>query len=292
MKKKKKRKMSMIFVVLAVLILLAGFIYYTNYHYNNKTESKIINLPPATSTPKESPVTTIEPQKLDQYQVPILMYHYIRDFNDPNDEIGTKLSVSPEKFEQQLKWLKENGYQTFDFNYLDNPYVIHSTSSEQVSYKPIIITFDDGYKDAYTNAFPILQKHQMKATFYIITTYVDNNNDRYINWDEIYQLKDAGMNIGSHTITHPSLDKSYDDRLEKEVVESKKIIEEKIGVPISDFCYPSGKYDERTINKLKETGYKTAVTVHNGIADQNSNLFELPRIRMTNNTNLKSILNY
>lgn len=264
--------------ILAIFILIIGIFYFTQ---NNKTQLKNVNLPQVPNISEESTLITIEPEKLNKYQVPILMYHYIRNFDDPNDEIGTKLSVSPEKFDEQLGWLKKNDYQTVSPDYLLNPVKLDN--------KPIILTFDDGYKDAYTNALPILRKYGFIATFYIITTYI-NNNDNYMTWNEIIELKNAGMNIGSHTLTHPSLDKSYDERVDKEVEESKKIIEEKIGIPILDFCYPSGKYDKRTINKLKEAGYKTAVTVHNGITDQNSDLFELPRIRMNNDTNLELTL--
>lgn len=217
-----------------------------------------------------------------EFKIPILMYHYIRDYNNPDDQIGTNLSVSPEKFNQQLKWLKDNGYQTIDLDYL-------LTRSDTTPFKPVILTFDDGYQDAYTNAFPILQKYDFTAVFYIITDYINNNN-QYMTWEEILELKNAGMNIGSHTATHPDLSKLSDNRIGNELIESKKIIEKKLNIQISDFCYPSGKYNERVINKLKEIGYKTATTTHNGVVDQNSNLYELPRIRMTNNTNLATFL--
>lgn len=227
-------------------------------------------------------------QSIDQQinQIPILMYHYIRDYNDPNDQIGTNLSVSPAKFDAQLQWLKDHGYQTVDFDYLLTPYPL--------PLKPVILSFDDGYLDAYTNAYPILKKYRFTATFYIITSFVGKDN--YMNWDQILELKNAGMNIGSHSITHPDLSKASEEKIEREISQSQKTLEEKIGVSITDFCYPAGKYDNRTIEMLKKYHYKAATTTKSGVyqtvedkTDKN-NLYELPRLRITNQTDLSKIL--
>ncbi|EKD56144.1 MAG: polysaccharide deacetylase [uncultured bacterium] len=217
----------------------------------------------------------------NSYQIPVLMYHYIRDYNNEKDQIGTNLSVSPTTFDSQLKWLKDNGYQTVDFRYLEKPF--------EVNYKPLIITFDDGYQDAYTNALPVLTKYNFTATFYIITNNIGKYN--YLTWDQITQLKNNGMDIGSHTLSHPDLSKATNSRVENEITQSKKVLEEKIGVVITDFCYPSGKYGDKVIEALKKNNYTTATTTISGIYDSNkNNLFEIPRLRMTNQTNLNKIL--
>jgi peptidoglycan/xylan/chitin deacetylase (PgdA/CDA1 family) len=213
--------------------------------------------------------------------VPVLMYHYIRNYTDQTDKIGVNLSVSPENFSNQLKWLKDNGYQSVNLDYLIRP-------NSQIS-KPVILTFDDGYVDAFTNALPILKKYNFTATFYVITNFA--GTDRYMNWDQINTLKSNGMIIGSHTLSHPNLTTINDAKAEMEISDSQKILEKNIGLKITDFCYPSGKYNASTIDLLKKYNYTTATTTKSGIYDSTiNNLFEIPRLRMTNETNLSKIL--
>lgn len=285
------KKFLLLMILIIVGIAAGGIFYLTKKSETPKPQvlgAQSKNNQPNQITNNQLPITN--------YEVPILMYHYIRDFDDPNDKIGTNLSVSPQKLEEQLKWLKENGYQSVSLSDLVNKSFdsfdsTQDKSAQDQNDKFVILTFDDGYKDAYTSAYPLLKKYEFTATFYIITDYVEKNNPNYMSWDNIKELKKAGMDIGSHTLTHPDLEKSDDSRVDKEIRESKKNLESTIGDTISDFCYPSGKYDARTIEALKKYGYKTATTVKNGVADQNSNLFELPRIRITNETNLGKILN-
>jgi len=278
-------KKIIIFIIILVLAAIATSALMNiskNKNVAKSNDSPGLNFIDNYSKPNKDTKKT-EQTPIKEYKVPILMYHYIRDLNDSNDKVGTNLSVSPKKFDEQLKWLRDNGYNTVNPDYLLTPYALTS--------KPIIITFDDGYKDAYTDAYPILKKYGFTATFYLITNYLEKNNPNYLSWDQVRELKNTNMNIGSHTISHPSLDKANDNSLTKEIENSKKIIEEKIGSAINDFCYPSGKYDTRTISALKKIGFKTAATVKSGVANQNSNLFELPRIRMTNNISLATTLN-
>jgi len=111
------------------------------------------------------------------YEVTILMYHYIRDYTDSSDPIGVNLSVSPNTFDQQMKWLKDHNYQSFGINELDK------IAQADPNVKPVIITFDDGYQDAYQNAFPILKKYGFKGVFYIIAGSVGDS--AYMTWDQI-----------------------------------------------------------------------------------------------------------
>jgi peptidoglycan/xylan/chitin deacetylase (PgdA/CDA1 family) len=232
------------------------------------------------NTSKAAFPTPIE-EKLAQFEVPILMYHYIRTVDDPEkDKIGAKLSVTPAHFDSQMKWLKNEGYITVNPEYLLSPVKLDK--------KPIVITFDDGYLDAYTDAYPILKNYDFKATFYIITDSV--NSQYYMTWDQIKEMKNYGMNFGSHTSTHPNLTKINNETLDNQLLWSKNKLETELSLSISDFCYPSGKYNDGTITKLKELGYKTAVTTETGIASQKSDLFKLPRKRMEDNSNLALLL--
>jgi len=268
-------------LIILLVILFCGFYIFTirniNVVQNNKQQQKDI----ANTTNYASATPRIESASPKEYSVPIFMYHYVRDYNNPKDKIGTNLSVSPENFNLQLKWLQDNGYKTVDLNYLINPSV--------VSFKPVILTFDDGYSDAYTNAFTILRKYNFTGTFYLITNKVSIDSN-YLTWEQIIKMKNDGMIFGSHTMSHPDLSKISDEKTRNEIFQSKQIIENKLNTKIYDFCYPSGKYNTKSIDILKQFGYNTATTTKSGIANQNSNIYELPRTRVTNNIDLEKIL--
>jgi peptidoglycan/xylan/chitin deacetylase (PgdA/CDA1 family) len=247
---------------------------------SQRTTSSIKPSDGPSNTNKGAITTPIE-EKLAQFEIPILMYHYIRTVDDPEkDIIGAKLSVTPAHFDTQMKWLKNEGYITVNPEYLLSPVKLDK--------KPVIITFDDGYLDAYTEAYPILKNYDFKATFYIITDYV--NSPYYMTWDQIKEMKKYGINFGSHTLTHPDLTKINSETLDNQLRWSKNKLDSELNSTITDFCYPSGKYNNDTIAKLKELGYKTAVTTETGMASQESDLFKLPRKRIQDDSNLALLL--
>lgn len=211
---------------------------------------------------------------------PILMFHYIRDYHDQNDPIGVNLSVSPERFETMLAWLADHHYQNRDFGELAN--------AGAPDMKPVIITLDDGYDDAYSAAFPLLQRYGFSATFYLIVDKVGTPG--YLTWEEIKTMQSAGMHFGSHTLTHPNLTQLGSAAADQEITESKRTLEEHLGTPIRDFCYPSGKYDEAVKKLVQQAGYQSAVTTASGAAVPSSDPLALPRLRMTNETNLEGLL--
>ena len=211
--------------------------------------------------------------------VPIFMYHYIRDYSDENDPIGINLSVSPKQFEKQVSWLQSSGYQAVPVHFLKYP--------QPISLKPIVLTFDDGYQDAYVSAFPILEKYHMMGVFYIIVNKIGTPG--YLTWDEISSMQDAGMVFGSHTLTHPNLETLSAEQMHRELQESKDILSQKLGHAVTDFCYPSGKYNDAVIQELQFDQYETATTTHAGIAQTKDNMLMLKRIRITENTNIQFI---
>lgn len=238
-------------------------------------------------TPRVAPVTihqephdsAIAPEMTTPSTVPIFMYHYIRDYSDGNDPIGVNLSVSPKRFEQQVSWLQSSGYQTVSVHFLKYP--------NPISLKPIILTFDDGYQDAYTNAFPILQKYHIMGVFYIIVNKVGTPG--YLTWDEISSMQDAGMVFGSHTLTHPNLETLSIEQIHQELQESKDILSQKLGHLVTDFCYPSGKYNDAVVRELQSDQYETATTTYGGIATTKDDMLTLKRIRIMENTNIQFI---
>ncbi len=220
-----------------------------------------------------------EEKNIAVISIPILMYHHIRDYDNPEDKIGTNLSVSPQEFINQLNLIENKGYKTVTFEEILNNHLPD---------KPIILTFDDGYLNFYQNAYPELKKRNLKAASYIITNSIGGG--AYMNSNQIKEISNNGIEIGSHTISHPDLSKLSNEKAEREIFESKKILEVLLNKKIVSFCYPSGKYDETTKELVKDAGYSYAVTTNGGIAKLGSGDYELNRYRVNKGTDISRYL--
>lgn len=200
-------------------------------------------------------------------KIPMLMYHSI------SYEKGNSLRVSKENFRMQMKYLKDNNFTTLTVDELYN----YMQTGKMIPDKPIIITFDDGYKDNYTNAYPILNELGLKATVFIITGAI-NTDKNYLTSDEIKSMDSNNIRVESHTVAHEHLDKiSYSDNI-KTMKSSKAKLEEILGRKITYLAYPFGGYTEDTIKAAKESGYKLAFSSDFGFIDKNSNIYSLGRI--------------
>jgi peptidoglycan/xylan/chitin deacetylase (PgdA/CDA1 family) len=217
-------------------------------------------------------------------RVPILMYHHIADSPPNADPIRRDLSVSPQAFEAQLRYLVEAGYQPITLRDL----IYHLTLGAPLPEKPVILTFDDGYEDNYTNAYPLLKKYGFVGTFFIVTEPVDRGRAGYMSWAQIEIMSTNGMEIGAHSYTHPDLRGKSVDYIIWQAVGSKEAIEARIQQPVRFFSYPSGRYDEQVVNVLYSANFWGAVTIETG-TDQSSRWpFELRRIRVQGSDNLKT----
>ena len=271
-------------------MIIVAFSYLQRFrtdHIENVVESKteeVVNGKPDTtvfeSVPDPAQAAVPEPQGTIASSVPIFMYHYIRSYVDPSDTVGENLSVSSEAFEKQIAWLKENGYETVSMDSFVHP--------KPLAGKPIVLTFDDGYQDAYDTAFPLLRRYGMTGTFYIITDKIGTPG--YLTWDEVSEMRAAGMIFGSHTLSHPDLKTLPSGTLKREIIASKKLLEQKLGGNVTDFCYPSGKYDDAVVAEVRRDGYKTAVTTHSGISLVKDDPFTLKRLRITEHTDIRALL--
>jgi len=241
--------------------------------------------PTSTPTPIRrfllSPTPTLIPQPTPdgttrQTIVPILMYHHVAVPPPDSDAIYRDLSVSPTNFEGQLRYLIENGYQPITLSDL----IMHLQVGQPLASKPVVLTFDDGFRDQYTNAYPLLKRYGFVATFFIITGFVDEGRDEYMSWAEIELLHANGMEIGSHSYTHPGLRGKSFDYIVWQVLGSKEAIEARTHEAVRFFSYPSGQYDQRVIDVLRSAGYWGAVTVEAGSLQSSQHPFELRRIRV------------
>jgi len=210
----------------------------------------------------------------------ILMYHYIRTVDPSIDPLGYELSVTPELFEQHMAWLASNGYTGIRADMLLRC-VRHELACPP---KPIGITFDDGYADAYSAALPILQRYGFTATFYIVNSFV--GQPPYMNWDQLAVLRDTGMEIGSHTLDHFMLTRLDLPEMVRQITQSKQDLERALGVNIVSFCYPVGDYDATVVEQVRAASFAFAVTTR---WDNNySDPMTLPRRRVAGGTSVES----
>ena len=219
----------------------------------------------------------------------ILMYHMIAEpvagarFNG--------LRVSPSMFEQQLSWLKNNKWKSFTVSELVD-------QADRLPDKAFAITFDDGYADNATRALPLLQQYGCKATLYLV---VDRHNRDWsrtrkahhdseelkgvakLSDEQVETLLASGcFELGAHTLTHPDFLKLDEATVQRELVDAKRQLEQRFGVPVRSFAYPFGLYRPEQVELVREAGYDSAVTVAEGIDSPASwNPLELLRIKIS-----------
>lgn len=249
----------------------------------------------AAVTSKDKPVIKVNPnekepfdfEKVDlekiefQKKVPILMYHYIEPLDRSQSRLRINLTVSPEKFEEQMKYLKDNGFTTMTMT----EYFSHIAQNQELPAKPVMVTVDDGYRNFYLNAAPILNKYEQKATTFLISGSM--GYPAYMSWDMVRELYKQGFEFGSHSVSHANLKSLKDSALEAELVDSKWVIEKEIGGAVNFMCYPSGFYSQHVMDFTRNAGYKGAVTTASGMDVNNKNLFEMYRYRITDDMGME-----
>lgn len=229
--------------------------------------------PTATPTPEPQPTPDGVGRSLS---VPILMYHYVSEAPDPSDAVRVDLSVPPAAFREHLQALREAGYETTTMRDL----TMALQTGAELPAKPILLTFDDGYRDAYAEALPALRDAGYVGTFFLLTEPIDAGNPAYVTWDQVIEMHAAGMEMQAHGYTHVDLRGRSVDYLVWQMLGSKEAIEERTGETVRFFCYPSGHYDEVAIQVLRSAHYWAAVTTHQGVDHASNRLFELQRLRV------------
>ncbi|MGB7338081.1 MAG: polysaccharide deacetylase family protein [Phototrophicaceae bacterium] len=222
---------------------------------------------------------------LRRIQVPILMYHYVSMLPPDADAIRRGLTLHPDIFRQHIAYLAENNYNTISLYDLDNALENGATLPPN----PVILTFDDGYSDAYTTVFPILQANDMTATFFIISQFADDNLAGYMTWEQINEMATAGMSMEGHTKTHPALIERDFEFLVFQVMGSLESLAVHSGQIPRMFAYPIGRYDDNTLQFMASTPVERAVTTQVGTLHTTDNRFELDRMRITDETGVAGL---
>jgi peptidoglycan/xylan/chitin deacetylase (PgdA/CDA1 family) len=216
--------------------------------------------------------------------VPILMYHRIDAFDPSLPAITQRLTVQPRDFAAQMRWLKRNGFhavtQARAFAALEH--------GARLPGRPVMITFDDGYRDVYLNALPVLERLHLPATAYVITDRI-SAVPGFLRWPDLRKLERGGVAIGSHTVTHPDLTTLDDAQALKELRSSRHVLQVYLRRPVQWFAYPAGAEDPRVVGLVRRAGYILAVTTSPGRVQSAGAPFELHRYEILNSTGVTGL---
>jgi peptidoglycan/xylan/chitin deacetylase (PgdA/CDA1 family) len=215
--------------------------------------------------------------------IPILCYHNVA--LAPATSRLKLLYVSPTQFERQLWTMRRLGLRGVTVG--EGLRRLESNAAE----RSVILTFDDGYADAYTEALPLLRQYRFTATCYVVSDCIGSHN----RWDDAYRTErkalmardhlqrwlEAGMEIGSHSCSHPWLNRLSTDDAYREIAESREALRRMLDITVEHFCYPYGGFNDDTAALVRRAGFRSAVTTRPGHARATDNRYKLPRILLS-----------
>ena len=201
-------------------------------------------------------------------RVVVLMYHSINHEKKPNC-----LRVPSQKFAAEMKWLFDNGYHTLSLGELFDA----ATGSKTVPEKSVVLTFDDGYRDNYQSALPVLRQYHFKATVFMITAKINDTKNGYLTADELKEMDKSGFAVECHTVSHPDLSELSYKQQYRQLFDSRETLQKLLGHPVDFLAYPSGEYNSNTIAAAKKIGYRLCFKEKGGMARLTDNLYAFPR---------------
>lgn len=222
-----------------------------------------------------------------QVIVPMLLYHFVgRETLEQDGRSTTRYNVTVADFDAQLALLHRLGYQTVTVGEV----AAAITGTHTLPARPVAITMDDGWVEQYTVIFPLLQKYDMRATFYIPSSYPVGG--RMVTWEQLQEIADAGMEIGSHTRKHVDLTTLNAKSASYELTASKAVLEEKLGVTVASISYPFGNYNGSVIALTEQAGYQAAVALGPSPKQGAFNRYYLNRFEIFGTRSLSEFLTY
>ena len=262
-----RKKLNLLLLLLNLVLLGLLAVFMLNRPKQSANSQKGTQTSQSTSTAKWK--TYDEP-----VQIPILMYHAVHVM-DPSEASNANLIVDPDLFETQIKALANAG-QAFTENALP-------------AKKVVWLTFDDGNEDFYTIAYPILKKYKAKATNNVITGFVKKGNAGNLTVKQMKEMMAHGMSFQSHTVNHPDLSATDKATQKVELTDSIDFLENKLNTKVNTIAYPSGRYNQTTLDLAKKT-YKLGLTTNEGLASAKDGLLSLNRVRILPTTTAKGLL--
>ena len=272
-----RKKLNLLLLLLNLVLLGLLAVFMLNRPNQSGNSQKETQTSQSTSTAKWK--TYDEP-----VQIPILMYHAVHVM-DPSEASNANLIVDPDLFEAQIKALANAGY------YFLTPEEAYKAFTENAlpAKKVVWLTFDDGNEDFYTIAYPILKKYKAKATNNVITGFVKKGNAGNLTVKQMKEMMAHGMSFQSHTVNHPDLSATDKATQKVELTDSIDFLENKLNTKVNTIAYPSGRYNQTTLDLAKKT-YKLGLTTNEGLASVKDGLLSLNRVRILPTTTAKGLL--
>ena len=272
-----RKKLNLLLLLLNLVLLGLLAVFMLNRPSQSGNSQKGTQTSQSTSTAKWK--TYDEP-----VQIPILMYHAVHVM-DPSEASNANLIVDPDLFETQIKALANAGY------YFLTPEEAYKAFTENAlpAKKVVWLTFDDGNEDFYTIAYPILKKYKAKATNNVITGFVKKGNAGNLTVKQMKEMMAHGMSFQSHTVNHPDLSATDKATQKVELTDSIDFLENKLNTKVNTIAYPSGRYNQTTLDLAKKT-YKLGLTTNEGLASAKDGLLSLNRVRILPTTTAKGLL--
>jgi peptidoglycan/xylan/chitin deacetylase (PgdA/CDA1 family) len=212
--------------------------------------------------------------------VPILAYHEVSP--DPYPPFR-RYTLTVSEFARQMRWLSSRGYRAIDLDAL----VRARISRDALPARPVLITFDDGFRACADHAVPVLQTYGFTATFFLVASLMGNTSRwmseanvtlPLMSWERARALAGAGFQFGSHTLTHPRLPGLDATRRRVELCDSRSRLEDELGRPVLHFAYPYGAYDAAVRASVADAGYATACATRAGLSEPGEDLLALRRV--------------
>lgn len=231
---------------------------------------------------KENPSINLDDSIKITANVPIFMYHWVRD--NVGDYPYPENMVKPAELRKQMQYLKENDYDVIFVSELDEL---------QHYEKPVILTFDDGWADVYFEAFPLAKEFNMKICMYVITDLIGTH--AYCTLEQLEEMRDSGLvEIDSHTLSHPRLATLSINEITKELNESQVYLKENLGIDSTVICYPYGSCNNNVMN-IASQNYDYGLLMDGGVFHYNSessNMYAIERIYAMRSMSLNTFINY
>lgn len=257
-----------IFIILGIVILGSGFFLFRQVikpKIKDYYSSEVFKMPQK---------GFVLGEKTEVYQIPILLYHYVEYNKDPNDTIRMSLTIRRDIFEQQIKDLIARNYS----------FLTVAEAGEIIDKKIpkpeklVVLSFDDGYRDFYTDILPILQFYNVKATLFVVSEFLNHSNN--VTDEQLKEIIQSDLvEIGGHTFNHRALTSLSSEGAYQEIKEDKDYLEKNFNIHLTSFAYPYGSFDKESVEQVKKAGYKQAVSVVLGNKQSEENRFFMFRIR-------------
>ena len=219
--------------------------------------------------------------------LPILCYHHV---GAPKKSLGhQRLWISKERFTEQMRYLSQSGYRGMTLRDAAAVWAEKGCLS-----RAVVVTFDDGYKNFYESAFPILCRYGFPATVFAVTGKVGDTSrwdlesaEELMNWGELRDLQQSGTEIGSHTVTHPRLTQIPVDDAKREIENSRDALEQELGSAVSSFAYPYGDWSDAVARLAQQARYRLACSTARGNLHRPGDLYHLKRVPVDEFTGLR-----